>query len=175
MVEQELAVEGVALGEDELDVEAGIAEDLLEQGGEVRPLLLVGVQQLDRQPVGVAGLGEQLTGALRVTARRDVQRVDVLRAGHLRRQDVEGQLGQVRSAEDLLHGLPVDGEVQRLTDERVAERTVGVGAQRVDHDVRVDRPGALDDEALVAGGEQRRDLLCRHRSSRPTACRRCRR
>ncbi len=77
------------------------------------------------------------------------------------REDVKGQLGQVRSTEDLLDGLPVDGEVQRLTDQRVGEGTVGVGTQRVDDDVGNESSGALDDQTLVAGGEQRRDLLRR--------------
>ena len=61
VVEQELAVEGVARLEDQLDVEPGIAEDLLEHGGKVFHPRLIVVQHLDRQPVGVAGLGEQFT------------------------------------------------------------------------------------------------------------------
>ncbi len=75
---------------------------------------------------------------------------------------MEGQISERRTTQDLLHGLLVDREVERLADEHVLERAVLVRAQGVDHDVRVDRAVTHDGEPVVLCGDERGDLVGRH-------------
>ena len=114
----------------------------------------VAVQQLQRQAVGIARLGEHLLGLVRVVR----VRVVVLGAEHPRRQDVRQRRGHLRAAEHLDDVGAVDRVRDRLADLDVGQRLVVVRRAQVVDEVRARRVRLGEREVGVARGQQPGDL-----------------